>query len=529
MYVIYSGDLNYNSCITISNIDINFRWEIRNNGSLVADGYKCDSVYLSEDNTWDITDTQVGDPQCSIFSIQPYGGNPGNDRIFTMTEATPFIAQQEYNGIVRTRSNIRDPNLENNVRSTVMPLSVNAPTLMLDILTPIDLEAGSEKVYKIENIPGENTLIATLSVTERITAYHDLFLRFNNPPTGYDYDAFSQKALSSNQTAVVRNTRPGTYYLRIESSGNEAQLYNVQVLVKIARFEILDIFPRMAAPVGSVTIFYSGTVFGYFVEASLISMTSSNEIYTASDVYWFNSEEVYATFNASTLPTGIYTAKLTDTTTGEYAQLNHSLEIAEGIPGQLSVLVTPPRRLRAGATGRISLYVRNTGNTDILTPLMTLQTGGNALVRQLDENIFAGYATEVNFLPLPTKGPGGILPPGASSQIYFDVVPRAGFEGRDTVQFSYIEDAQRIEPHAYLEQKSELKPPDIPDSVWDRVWQNFLSSMGETWGSFHDRVSKIATELSLVQKKVFSIDDIISYQLQVANGLLTGKEHACWC
>ena len=449
--------------------------------------------------------------------------------MFTMTEATPFIAQQEYNGIVRTRSNIRDPNLENNVRSTVMPLSVNAPTLMLDILTPIDLEAGSEKVYKIENIPGENTLIATLSVTERITAYHDLFLRFNNPPTGYDYDAFSQKALSSNQTAVVRNTRPGTYYLRIESSGNEAQLYNVQVLVKIARFEILDIFPRMAAPVGSVTIFYSGTVFGYFVEASLISMTSPNEIYTASNVYWFNSEEVYATFNASTLLTGIYTAKLTDKTTGEYAQLNHSLEIAQGIPGQLSVLVTPPRQLRAGATGRISLYVRNTGNTDILTPLMTLQTGGNALVRQLDENIFAGYATEINFLPLPTKGPGGILPPGASSQIYFDVVPRAGFEGRDTVQFSYIEDAQKIEPHVYLEQKNELKPPDIPDSVWDTVWQNFLSSMGETWGSFHDRVSKIATELSLVQKKVFSIDDIISYQLQVANGLLTGKEHACWC
>ena len=468
----------------------------------------------------------MGNPQCSIFSINPYGGNPGNDYTFTMTEATPFIAQQDYSGIVRTRSNIRDPNLENNVKSTVMPLSVNAPTLLLDIPTSIGLEAGSEKVYKVENIPGESTLIGTLSVNEGITAYHDLFLRYKSPPTGYDYDAFSQKALSSNQTAVVRNTKPGTYYLRIESSGSEMQLYNVQVLVKIAQFEILEISPRMAAPVGNVTIFYSGTVFGYFVEASLISMTSPTDIYTASNVYWFNSEEVYATFNASTLPAGMYTAKLTDTTTGQYAQLNNSLEIAQGIPGQLSVLVTPPRRLRAGATGRISLYVHNTGNTDILTPLMTLRTGGNALVRQLDESIFADYATEFNFLPLPTKGPGGILPPGASSQIYFDVVPRNGFEGRDTVQFSYIQDAQKIEPHAYLEQKSELKPPDIPDSVWDSVWQNFLNSMGETWGSFHDRVSKAATELSLVQKKVYSIDDIISYQLQVANGLLTGKKNA---
>ena len=144
-------------------------------------------------------------------------------------------------------------------------------------------------------------------------------------------------------------------------------------------------------------------------------------------------------------------------------------------------------------------------------------------MRQLDESISTNYATEVNFLPLPTKGPGGILPPGASSQIYFDVIPRAGFEGRDIVRFSHIQDTQKSEPHAYLEQKSELKPPDVPENVWEFIWQNFLNSVGKTWGSLHERVSKIVTELSLVQKKVFSIDEIISYQLQVANGFLTGE------
>ena len=144
-------------------------------------------------------------------------------------------------------------------------------------------------------------------------------------------------------------------------------------------------------------------------------------------------------------------------------------------------------------------------------------------MQQLDGSISADYVTELNFLPLPTKGPGGILPPGASSQIYFDVIPRAGFEGRDTVRFSRIQDTQNSEPHAYLEQKSELKPPDVPENVWEFIWQNFLNSVGETWGSLHERVSKIVTELSLVQKKVFSIDEIISYQLQVANGFLTGE------
>ena len=506
---------------------MNFQWGIRNNGSLVAEGYKCDTVYLSEDDKWDITDNQLGDPQCNTINIQPYEGNPANDQSYTMTEATPFIAQQDYTGIVRTRSNIRDPNVENNIGSTVMPLRVNAPTLLLDTSTAIDLETGDENVFKIENIPAERTLVATLSLSVNgIAVYHDLFLRYRKPPTGYDYDAFSQKALSSNQTAVVRNTRAGTYYLRIESSGRERQTYQVQVLVKIARFEILDASPRTAAPLGSVTILFSGTVFGYFVDASLFSTTNPAEVYTAYRVYWFNSEEVYATFDASALPAGMYTAKLTDTTTGEATQLNNSLEIAPGIPGQLSVLVSPPRPLRAGANGTVSLYIRNTGNTDILTPLMTLQTGGSALVRLLDENSLADYATEVNFLPLPTNGPGGILPPGASTQAYFHVIPRNTRIRQEIVQFSHVEDTQSTEPHAYLEQKSELKLPGVPDHVWDIVWQNFLDSVGETWGSLHNRISEIATEFSLVQKKVFTWDDIIRYQLQVANGFFTGKLHA---
>lgn len=503
---------------------MNFQWNIRNNGSVAAEGYKCDTVYLSEDDKWDITDNQLGDPQCNAIYISPYQGNLANDQSFTLTEGTPFIAQQDYTGIVRTRSNIRDPNLENNIGSTVMPLSVSAPNLLLDDPTAIDLETGDETVYKIENIPGERTLVATLSVNG-VAVYHDLFLRHRKPPTGYDYDAFSQKALSSNQTAVVRNTRAGTYYLRIESSGREIQNYQVQVLVKIARFEILDISPHTAAPLGDVTIFFSGTVFGYFVDASLFSAANPTDVYTASNVYWFNSEEVYATFDASELPAGMYTVKLTDTTTGAAAQLNNSLEVAPGIPGQLSVLVRPPRPLRAGASGRISLYISNTGNTDILTPLMTLQTRGSALVRLLDENSLADYATELNFLPLPTSGPGGILPPGASTQAYFDVMPRHNLVQRESVQFSHVEDTQSTEPHPYLEQKSELKLPGVPDHVWDVVWQNFLDSVGETWGSLHNRISQIATELSLVQKKVFFLDDIVSYLLQVADGFLTGKQH----
>ena len=39
-------------CVIVS--DFNINWKVRNLGVLTAEGYKCDSVYLSEDDKWDI-------------------------------------------------------------------------------------------------------------------------------------------------------------------------------------------------------------------------------------------------------------------------------------------------------------------------------------------------------------------------------------------------------------------------------------------------------------------------------------------
>jgi hypothetical protein len=491
---------------------------LRNNGTLPAHGYKCDTVYLSGDEKWDITDFQLGNPLCSTINIQAYDGMAANDESYRLTLSTPFVAQRDYDGIVRTRSNIRDPSLENNIGFTSMPLSISAPSLSLDTPTTIMLTPGEELVYKIDGIPSEQTLIATLTTSENV-AYHDLFLNHESPPTGFDFDAFSKRALSFNQTVTVRNTRLGTYYLRIESNGMGNDPYQVEVLVKIARFEIMNISPLTAAPLDNVTILFTGTVFSYFVQAELVHETG--EVYPAISVYWFNSEEVYATFSASTLPVGAYSAHLINQDSGSTAQLNNSFRIGEGVPGQLSVSLRPPRPLRAGASGRVSVSVQNVGNTDLQIPLMTLQSDGNVLMRQLDERASNDYVSEYNFIPLPATGPGGILPPGAFAQLEFEVIPRGEFVGRESLQLRYAEDL--TEPHAYLDRKDDLKPPEVPDHVWDIIWNNFLESVGTTWGSFNQRISEIATQFSLCQKKVFSIQDLVDYQLRVAYGILSGS------
>ena len=505
------------------NSDLTLRWQVWNNGSLNAQGYKCDSAYLSEDNKWDITDYQLGRPVCTFISIPPAG--PGTEfsmqprgSVSNVVRSTPFIAQKNYSCILRTRTNIRDPNLKNNIGTSDIPIRVNAPTLLLGVKTNLSIGSGSELVYKIENIPSESTLIATLNASED-SGFHDLFLRHRNPPTGSMYDSFSQYSLSHNQTTVVQSTKPGTYYIRIESFGRNTQPYQVQVEVTVATFEITGINPYSAAPLGNVTLRVTGTLITNKVEAALIDEYSS-AILNATAVYWFSSVEVYATFNISNVSTGVYSIQLTNTRTNEQALLRNSFHISSGIPGQISTRINAPRNLLRGEATTVSLLVQNTGNTDIRTPIMFVRSNRHVQISIIDgSGQEDDYAPELVFLPLPLHGPSGIIPPGVTTTTVFHILPnsfRASFS--DSLSVSFLEESQMDFPHSYVDRKQELKPLDIPNDSWDIIWNNFLSSVGGTWRTMTERFSNVANELSIGQKRIKSVDELVDFQLHIAQG-----------
>lgn len=489
----------------------------------MAEGYKCDTVYLSEDDTWAVTDHQLGETECDLITIYPYDGNDDNDLLFELKEVTPFIAQQFYTGIVRSSSNIRELNLANNIGRTQGTLSIQAQSISLNSPTEIILQQGQSKVYRIDGVPAEETLVATLKATVQNT-YHDLFLRHDKPPTGFDYDAFSQRALSIDQLCVVRNTRYGTYYLRIESSSSKMQgNYSVEVLVKIATFEISEIVPRRSPPLGNVTLLLSGTVIGYAVEAYLYSDANPSELHSASRVYWFSSEEVYATFNITGFSLGNYTVRLADKLTAAVAELANGFEVAGGIPGQVSLQVMPPGPLRAGENGQLSVLIQNAGNTDVVSPLISLSSDGNVLIRLLHDNIQSDTSSvATSFQSVASSGPAGILPPGGCAQMHFELMPISPDELREEFLVSVIPDLPLA--HVYLNEKGALRPAYVPEIVWDTIWDNALNAVGLTWASFQEYSSNVATQMSLVyNRKPLSSDDIMEYALKVADGLYTGK------
>ena len=492
-------------------------WQIRNNGSIRATGYKCDTVYLSEDMKWEYTDQQLGTPQCSRFNIDPYNTTMTDIQYQYSVEA-PFIAQQQYWAVIRSRSNIRDANLDNNVRFSSSKISIEAEVLKLGKTATVNMISGKDRVFKINNIPASESLIATL-ITGETTIFHRLLLRYRTPPTGFDFDASSLVPLASNQRVTVQNTKSGSYYLKVESSGLEVDDYEIELLVKIASFEILDVSPRQAAPLGSVTLSIQGTLFGYSLEASLVD---SNQLTRsiASNVYWYSSEKVFATFNVTNISVGYYCVQLLDVSEGSVAILNSSLQIISGIPGKLSISTESPRPLRSGENGTATVHIRNVGYTDIPTPLLVLQSSErlsfSLMVRGFEEKPTSYFV----FFPIPAEGPGGIIPPQSLNQLLFKVFPNEEFVGREILQLSQIEATNEF--HDFVYNKESLRPSVVPDDVWDMIWENFLDSCGTSWESFQSRMNEVSNTLSLRDDKVYSLNQLVNYQLKIADGLLSG-------
>lgn len=512
--------------------DISYSYTLRNIGSIQARGYKCDSIYFSQDDTWDLSDFEIGDPVCGFIRLNPYVRDEGvrtsdgititmNDMSYSRHAVAPFIANGGYYGLVRTRTNIRDLNLDNNIAATPNRIEINAPSIELGRVTRIRLEPNDIRVFQIQGVPQSETLIANLT-TGQLFVYHDLFVRYKKTPTGAEHDGFSQFALSPNQLAVARHTKKGTYYLRIESFTNSdlTASYDVNVLVRIARFEIHSISPTTAAPLGDVTIKISGTVISYFSFAFLTD-SLGDVVLEASKMYWFNSESVYATFNITGLSHSEYSLRLMDEKTGNTAYLNNSFTVAPGIPGRLAISVQSPRRLRVGEEAEVTLALQNIGNTDMFTPHLSLVTRNDVHFKLVDTSGPIDFSNEIHFLGIPTEGPGGILHPGGTAHINFRVAQavRRGIRARYT--FKHKSNASA--PHSFVNQKSALKPSSIPANVWDEIWENFIRSVGTTQRSLEQRLSEVASEFSLAGKRTYSITDMVAYQLQIAYGLLSGK------
>lgn len=258
-------------------------------------GIKCDSIYLSTDDKWDISDVEVVNPDCKSFSYLPYNSNLSST-VYPSIKQTkvPYLVEGEYYGLVKVRTSLKELNLQNNEKPTEK-IRVDALVLNFGDTTSIKFEQSSYKVFRLQNVPEFETILVYLKSNNNFT-FHKILAKFSSPPTLSSFDYISNSANQNAAQLVVSSTKAGTYYISIESSASFTTLsYDIQLTVKLAKFEILNVFPTSLLKNYSTTLKITGTKFGKNLQVYLVTSSLAQRIYSTR-VDFISSELVYARF-----------------------------------------------------------------------------------------------------------------------------------------------------------------------------------------------------------------------------------------
>jgi RHS repeat-associated protein len=488
---------------------VKFDWDIENNGSLKAMGRKCDSVYLSTDDIWDITDVTVVDSKCDSFSF-----GPKTSSTYESFSTIPPLAVGIYKTIVRTRSNLKDINTRNNFGVSAANLSITPPEISLNSVKILTMQTNQQLVFQLTGVPAGITVAVKLATNYQL-AYHVLYVKEGRPPHANDYDYISKQPGTIKQRIIITVTRSYSYYLLVESfSAMSSDNYQLSIAVQEAKFEISSVSPSTMAVGQTATVTVVGTLFGNNMEAFL--KNNSFQI-AATRLYRFTSEEAFATFDVSRLETGSYTVMLHDKTEDRYCEFTDSVNISKvSLAGQIKTNIITPGGLRAGAKALIQVEIGNNGYSDVNITTILLSTDGHSKLLSTDAEFGTLLSDSILFVPTVRNKPSSVIVPQSSVAFSFTVIPDSpSFVGHEGLHLTLVDDATLL---SFVRQlAANLKPDSVAPAVWMTVTDNLNKCLGTKPA---DHFRSVGGHLSQHYSSFFSIIDLVGHTMEIADGIV---------
>ena len=534
-------------------------YTVDNQGIESAIGNWQDSIYISADDKWDINDL--------LFSQVNVSGplNSGSSYSRTVTANLPGAATGNYHVIVRSdiRNVIPESNDINNLKASLDQFALDVERLILG--TPVEgtLDNRQSVYYKVEVSAGETLKLkldgniqpalpqSTPSFSFRtLTPGYvntELYVRYGDTPSSTQFDYRFTQPLFSDQEITIPSTQAGSYYVLAYASEVQPWLADYQVnnlsgsegnlisgggaiggglvsfpitisltpsyslKAEIIDFSIQDISTKKGSNRGQVTMAIEGAKFTPDGEISLIANDGTTR--AASKVWWKDTTEMWATFDLRGLATGLYDVRLEDGS--KIALANDIFTVTDGVVGKLETQLMAPAALRPGETGVIVINYANTGETDIVAPLLTL--GADNANFTLPNEGGAGNPS-IQILGIDETGPAGILSPGETGGFSVRFVPTVT---GGLVNFS-LSQASENETLDWTELKAETRPAHVSSEAWDAIWQNFTNSVGTTTGSYQATLAENANSLSQLGNYVHDVNSLLAFELQQSSNSIVG-------
>ncbi len=482
---------------------VNISYTVQNGSDNVASGSWVDSIYLSQDDTYDASDLLV--------TRVTHTGGLGSLTSYTenLTAAVPGVLDGNFRFLVIADSRGFTPDIDranNRAASTAFPVTI--PTLDLDAVFNGTIASGQDRYFRVNVASGGDLLLlADFGGAGR----SELFLRRGALPTRSLFDLAASKANVARQELLLREPQAGTYFLLIH--GRENAGAGVPFTLQAQ-----DLFFRSISPVrggnnGSTTITLNGG--GFTPDAVVELVAPDNSTRTASRVLFKDDNTVSATCDLTGLSPGAYDVRVTFN--GTTQTLDNSFTVfASTKPGRVEVTLDSPSSIRPNREGTLTVNYVNVGDTDAVAPLIDL-TSDRAEFRFPERTLFAGNAIRVVGINRD-GGPAGILPPGARGSIQIKFMASAD----PTLTLSVVQPEALFDPAAA---KVGLRPPGIADDAWDAIFANFLANVGDTIGDVQNVLAENATYLGRLGETVFDYNQLLLFELSQADnfGRLTDR------
>ncbi|QEG41240.1 CARDB domain-containing protein [Roseimaritima ulvae] len=479
--------------------DATIQYTITNQGDNAALGSWYDSIYFSADDQWDLGDVLLG----RILHRGDVAG--GSSYSESLTASVPGLVPGDYQVIIRTdiRNHIPESNETNNLSASLDLVDVNIEALQLGVPATDVLAEGQSAFYRVDVNAGE-TLVVTLD-SESATAANELYVRYGDVPSRSVFDHAFSDPLSPDQRLVIPFARGGTYYI-LAYGVSVPSPSPFTVTADVPSFSILEVGPDAGSNKGMTTVQILGS---QFKNDGQVLLTGAGGERAASETWWKNGTELWATFDLNGLPTGNYDIRVDQGT--ESATGAGLFTVTNGPLGELDIQVDAPSTLRPGQPGVVTVNYANSGQTDIAAPVLTLAVT-NALLKMAD----GSTSDRIEFLGIGPDGPAGILAPGGGGTLSLVYNPTVS---TGNVEFS-LSELPADEPIDWAERKDEARPAGVSPEAWNIVWANFTDDLGSTGAGLRAVLDDNANFLSQLGVRTSDTARLLRFELQQASGSL---------
>ncbi len=334
-----------------------------------------------------------------------------------------------------------------------------------------------------------------------------------------------------------------TYYIKVDSYGyNTNYNLNLEAIPSTTPvpLQILEISPDAGSNGGTTTITVEGTQFT--PDAKLTLIATDGTVREASQVTWYDNTTLAGTFNLQGLATGVYDVRIEDTAG---TVISNDVFTVNSQPVSINPLfnnnnielsLVVPGSVRPWWTGEVTVTYRNTGNSDITAPLLTL-SADKAKMRLDGEQEFD--SNSLQFLAGGSDAVTGVLSPGetgsftalflpnptsTNTQINFSVDKAKLYEeiflGGGSSSGGSVSPPEPIyEPITFDWEsiKPTLKPESISDDAWDIIWSNFTNSVGTEVSQYQAVLTENANYLSQLGETTNDVSRLLGFELLQAN------------